>query len=83
MLDTEQKVDQIQEIIIEILEMQKEMLQRQEEIQKDINSLRKEQNVAQTEIAKLNNKIEMKYLDLTMHINLKLYETRRILSNLY
>lgn len=69
-----QKVDNMQKDISTILKMQKEILEKQDDILKDINSLKKEEKLTQLEIEELDCEICTKYFDLRMFINDKYYK---------
>lgn len=74
MQNLEEKVDNTQEDICEILKLQKEILERQDDILKDINLLKKEAKLTQLEIQELDSKVCAKYFDLRMLINQKYYK---------
>lgn len=69
-----QKVENMQKDISTILKMQKEILERQDDILKDINLLKKEEKLTQLEVEELDGKICTKYFDLRMFINDKYYK---------
>lgn len=71
-----QKIDNIQKDISIILKMQKEILERQDDILKDINLLKKEEKLTQLEIEELDSKVCAKYFDLRMFINDKYYKLK-------
>ena len=73
-----QKVDNMQKDISTILKMQKEILERQDDILKDINLLKKEEKLTQLEIEELDSKICTKYFDLRMFINDKYYKLKSV-----
>lgn len=73
MENLEEKVDNMQEDICAILKLQKEIIERQDNILKDINLLKKEEKLTQLEIEELDSKVCAKYFDLRMLINDKYY----------
>lgn len=74
MQDLEQKVNIMQGDISKILKMQKEILERQDDIVKDINYLKKEEKLTQLELEELENTVCTKFFDLRMLINEKYYK---------
>lgn len=68
MASLKQKVNNIQEDISKILKSQREILDRQEYLLKNINQLSREGHLTQLEIGQLETKIDTRYFDLRMFI---------------
>ena len=69
-----EKIYNMQEDISKILKLQKEIIERQDDILKDINLLKKEEKLTQLDIEELDAKVCAKYFDLRMFINDKYYK---------
>ena len=68
MQNLEQKVNNMQEDISKILKSQREILDRQDYLLKNINELSREQHLTQLEIGQLETKVDTRYFDLRMFI---------------
>jgi len=68
MASLKQKVNNMQEDISKILKSQREILDRQDYLLKNINELSREQHLTQLEIGQLETKVDTRYFDLRMFI---------------